>query len=177
MEQTPAYLDLPPVRVWGQLTAQTGRGLLLQSTDEAAPYGRVILRGEHALCLDAVTGMPLDRKDLREGETLWAWIGPAVTLSLPPQAEALVILGNLPTDGNIPWYHVAARTEPCSGGVTVTTTDSRTLTVTGETELFPYLTRQIVRPEDLVPGSRMLVWTDDGGAVTRAMVFAPLWEE
>lgn len=175
--------DLAPVRVWGRVTKLEDGGLLVRNDDRNDPYREVILHGESIRVLDAVSGMPLDR-ELKDGEIIYAWVGPAVTLSLPPHAAAQVIVANIPADGGAPQYYEAARVEkihatPTETGaepelrqVTVTTIGGQKLTVTDEAVLFPYLTKQMVTLNSLVPGSRILVWTDAKGGVTRVMLFA-----
>ena len=49
--------------------------------------------------------------------------------------------------------------------------DGTTLTITDEATLTPYLTKNIVRLEDLVPGTQILVWSDQAGTPTKVLVF------
>ena len=91
-----------PVQVWGTLTWLDGGGLLVQNSSESAAYSEVILHGESIICLDAVTGDPMDIQDLEDGDTIYAWVGPAMTMSLPPHATAILILGNIPPDYAVP---------------------------------------------------------------------------
>lgn len=175
----PAYMA--PVRVWGQATALEGGGLLVQNSDQDDPYREIILYKENALILDAVSGLPLDR-ELRDGETVYAWVGPAMTLSLPPQASAEIIVANIPADAGVPQYYQIAAVKPRAviaiyptpplTQVDLVTTGGQELTVTDKAVLTPYLTRQMVYLSSLVPGSRMLVWSDSSGSVTKVMLFA-----
>ena len=177
--EAPMYLA--PVRIWGRLTKLADGGLLVQNDDQNDPYREVILHGESIRILDAVTGLPLDR-ELKGGETIYAWVGPAMTLSLPPHATAELIVANIPADFAVPQYYQIAKVRPQVTAaiypppplthVDLVTTDGAELTVTDEAILFPYLTRQMVTLGSLVPGSRILVWTDAEGAVTRVMLFA-----
>ncbi|MDY3280917.1 stalk domain-containing protein [Dysosmobacter sp.] len=178
--EMPAYL--PPVQVWGRVTRLENGSLHLENSNENDPYHDIILHlPENTPCLDAVTGLPLDR-ELRDGETIYAWVGPAMTMSLPPQAAAELILANIPADFGVPQYYQIARVEPRAviaiyptppmTHADLVTTGGEALTVTKDAVLFPYRTRQMVTLESLRPGSRILVWTDDEGAVTKVMVFA-----
>lgn len=178
-DEAPDYLS--PVRVWGSLTKLDDGGLLVQNSDPNDPYNEIILHGESIRILDAVSGLPLDR-ELRDGEVIYAWVGPAMTMSLPPHATAQVIVANIPADAGAPQYYQIARVEPQTmtaiyptpplTHTELVTTDGKTITVTKDAELTPYLTRQMVTLESLVPGSRVLVWTDAEGAVTRVVLFA-----
>lgn len=177
--EPPAYLA--PVRVWGRLTKLEDGGLLVQNDDQNDPYREIILHGESIRILDAVSGLPLDR-ELKDGETVYAWVGPAMTLSLPPHATAELIVANVPADFGVPQYYQIAKVRPQVTvaiyppppltHVDLVTTGGQELTVTDEATLFPYLTRQMVTLGSLVPGSRILVWTDVKGAVTKVMLFA-----
>lgn len=173
--------DQGPIRVWGTLTRLDDGGLLVENSNENDPLNQVILRGESILCLDAVTGEPMDVAELKNGETIYAWVNSVMTLSLPPQTTAILILGNIPADYTVPqFYEISAVTPqamiaiyppPALTWTEVTATDGTVLKITDEAELTPYLTKNIVRLEDLVPGTRILVWKDMNGSVTKTMVF------
>lgn len=178
--EAPAYLA--PVRVWGRVTKLENGGLLVQNDNENDPYRETVLYlSDTTPVVDAVTGLPLDR-ELREGETIYAWVGPAVTLSLPPQAAAEVVVANIPEDFGAPQYYQIVKVRPQVAAaiyppqpvtrVDLVTTGGRELTITEEAVLFPYLTKQMVFLSSLVPGSNILVWTDDEGVITKVMLFA-----
>ena len=178
--ELPAYL--PPVRVWGAVTRLENGAILLKNSDENDPYREIILHlNEHTPVIDAVTGLPMDR-ELRDGETVCAWVGPAMALSLPPQTAAEVVAANIPADFSAPQYYQIAKVRPrvtaaiCPPSpltrVDLVTTGGQELTVTDEATLFPYLTRQMVTLDSLVPGSRILVWMDARGAAAKVMLFA-----
>lgn len=167
-----------PVMVWGKLTWLDNGGLLLQNDSETA-LNEVILHGESIICLDAVTGETMDIKDLEDGDTVYAWVSPVMTLSMPPQTTAYLILGNIPADYRVPQYYeiIAANvTESDSDtqmptSVELTAAGGTVLTVTDEATLTPYLTKNIVTLGDLVPGTRILVWSNSRGEAEKVMVF------
>ena len=178
--ETPAYLM--PVRVWGTVTRLENGAVLLKNSNENAAHRETILHvTETTPIIDAVPGLPLGR-ELRDGETVYAWVGPAMTLSLPPHATAELIVANIPADFAVPQYYQIAKVQPQATAaiyppqplthVDLVTTGGEELTVTDEATLFPYLTRQMVTLDSLVPGSRVLVWTDAKGTVTKVMLFA-----
>ena len=176
-------LSLPaaqaPVRVWGTVTRLDGGGLLVEN-GSGEGLDSVILRGEDILCLDAVTGEAMDVEDLRDGEAVYAWAGPVMTLSLPPQATAILILANLPADYAAPQYYEIASVTPQAviaiypapplTYTEVTATDGTVLTITDEAALTARETGETVRLEDLVPGTRMVVWSDGQGRPERVLV-------
>lgn len=170
-----------PVRVWGTVTWLDDGGLLVENANESDPLHEVILHGESILCLDAVTGEPMDLKQIQDGDTIYAWVGPAMTMSLPPQATAQVIVANIPADYAVPQYYeiasvkpqamIAIYPPPALTWTEVTATDGTTLRITDAAELTPYQTKNIVRLEDLIPGTGILVWSDAQGRPTRVLVF------
>ena len=180
----PAYMA--PVRVWGTVTRLENGAVLLENSNEEDPYHEIVLHvADTAPVVDGVTGLPLDR-ELRDGETVYAWVGPAMTLSLPPQAAAEVVVANIPEDFGAPQYYQVARINQMESverdgplaAVEVAVTSGLGLDIgepglriTGQAELLPWKTRQIVQLEDLQPGSQFLAWTDSDGQVTRVLLF------
>lgn len=179
--ETPLYPV--PVRVWGRLTKLDDGGLLVQNDDPNDPYREIILHGESIQILDAVSGMPLEW-ELKDGESIYAWVGSAMTKSLPPHATAQLIVANIPADAGAPQYYQLASVQqgytmptaedsaPHLREIAAVTTDGHTLRITDEAILFPYLTKQMVFLGSLVPGSRVLAWTDAKNTVAKVMLFA-----
>ena len=104
-----------------------------------------------------------------------------MTLSMPPHATAILILGNIPADYAVPqFYEIVSVTPQAMAAIyptpaltwtEVTATDGTTLKITDEAALTPYLTKNIVRLEDLIPGTRILVWSDAQGQPEKVLVF------
>lgn len=179
--QETAKTNAAPVRVWGTVTRQEDGGLLVQNSNDSDPYHQVILRGESILCLDAVTGEPMDIDTIKDGDMIYAWIGPAVTASLPPQATAFLILANIPADYAVPMYYeivsvtaqAAAEEEGKSSlaWTEVLTSEGKSLKITDEAKLMAHEAEKVPGLEDLIPGTRMLVWTGMDGKVIKLLVF------
>lgn len=108
-----------------------------------------------------------------EGDVLYAWAGPAMALSLPPQLFAEVVVGNVPAGGAAPEYCeiVGRGRASAAGGTVFPLAGGGTLEVTDKTAYSPWLTRQIVRMEDLTPGTRALVWKSAAGGAEKVLVF------
>ena len=70
-----------PVMVWGNLTWLDGGGLLLKNDSDTA-LSEVVLHGESIICLDAVTGDPMDIKSLKDGDTVYVDSGTSCTALL-----------------------------------------------------------------------------------------------
>ncbi len=178
--ETPAHLG--PVRVWGSAARLETNSLLLQNSNEQDPNHEFVVHlSEETFVVDAVSGLPMDPAAIQDGDAVYAWVGPAQTLSLPPQATARLIVANIPADYAVPQYYQVAEVKPqfmiaiypppALTFVEFTATDGTELKITDQAELTPYLTRNIVRLEDLVPGSQLLVWRNTAGDVSRVLVF------
>lgn len=127
----------------------------------------VVNVSEDTLLLDGVNGYPISMDHLEEGESVRVYVGPAMTMSLPPISNGVVVLADVPEDGGFPIYtqvkDVVWEPEQAdgTGGVYVlTTADGTTYRINSSTVLLPYLTRNIIREQDLTPGSNILLWTD-----------------
>lgn len=160
--------------MWGTVTWLDNGGLLVKNSNESDPLHEVVLHGESIICLDAVTGESMELEQIKDGDTIYAWVGPAMTMSLPPQVTAQMIVANIPADYGVPQYYeiasvtpqamIAIYPPPALTWTEVTATDGTTLRITDEAELTPYRTKNIVRLEDLIPGTGILVWTDAQGS-------------
>lgn len=176
-----AKADAPtPAKVWGKVSPWDGDAILLKNDGKDSPMDEVVLQtGERTCAVDAATGLPLDLASVKEGDTLYAWIGPAVTMSLPPHAVPIVIVGNVPEGTAVPEYYALTSggwKDPAgSGEIVFSYRDaegaSQDLAVPLDAQVSPWLTRQIVRLDDIRPGSEILVWRDAGGAVSKVLVF------
>lgn len=174
---------LAPVRVWGTVTRLENGSLFLKNSDENDPNREIVVHLGDAPVVDAVSGLPLEASSIEDGDTVYAWVGPAMTLSLPPQASATVVVANIPADFAVPEYyeitggdHTAViamypappRTAvnlPYAGGGKA---DLLCIPVTAQ--ISPWLTKQIVTVDDLVPGTRILAWRGADGEISRVQM-------
>lgn len=150
-------------RVYGTITWLEDGRIQLNNSNENDPYNDIILSiGDNTLILDAVDGLPVDLSELKDGDTIYAYTAEFMTLSLPPMTTAQLILCNIPQDFNVPGYFEIQTATFSEDGKTVLLTTDRAmhLTITEECQLTPYLTRNIVLPENLIPGTRILAWYD-----------------
>lgn len=174
-EDSPAPEIPAPVRVWGTVTKLESGALELKNSDQNDPYGHIIVHlKETTPCVDAVLGIPASIEDVKDGETVCAWVGPAMTMSLPPQAAAVVVVTNLPADGSGPSYYeiVGDAISPASALMEVrlpVAGGEKTLIIPFSAEIKPYRTNNRVMVDDLIPGSEILVWRKDG-AVDRVVL-------
>ena len=169
------------VRVWGKVSPWDGEGIFLKNGSKDDALGEVVLHPGEAPAVDAVTGLPMDLKSVKEGDILYAWAGPAMALSLPPQVSALVIVGNVPADAQAPEFcEIAGRAvSPApgdEGGAKFPLTGGGELEVTDKTVYTPWLTKQLIRMEDLNPGDRVLVWKDADGAAEKIQLLPSVYQ-
>ena len=149
-----APAELPPFsQVWGKVSPWDGNGVFLKNGGKDDPMSEVVVHVGEAPVVDAATGLPLDLETVKEGDVLYAWAGPAMALSCEIAGRAV---SPAPGGGGNSAF-------PLTGG--------GTLEVTDKTVYTPWLTRQIVRMEDLIPGARVLVWKDKDGAAEKVLVF------
>ena len=163
---------------WGTVTWQDNDSLLVQKPGENNPTDDIALWTKKAVVLDAVTGEPVDISTVKNGDTVYAWIGPLAAIAmLPPRASLELLLVNIPADFKAPQYDVIVRANrimkgiPGYSGMAITLSDGTACQVWQDATVKPYLTRNRVTYQDLLPGTRVVVWTDDDGAVSKVLVF------
>ncbi|HJB07001.1 MAG TPA: hypothetical protein H9716_03975 [Candidatus Enterocloster faecavium] len=183
LEETPAPV-LSPVILQGPVTHTEDGRLSIDSQPESAPSensstgtytGEVILNiSDDTLILDAVNGYPVQPDDLEDGSTIYAYVGPAMTMSLPPITNAELILCQIPADFKVPDYveikSVVA--DAASGSAVLTTTDGVEFEISQDCQILPYLTRNIVTLSDLSGGKKCLIWSDDQNVASKIVLFA-----
>lgn len=173
-DPAPEASETPPafVRVWGKVSPWEGEGIYLKNDSGDGSLNEVVVHPGEAPAVDAATGLPLDLKTVKEGDTLYVWVGPAMALSMPPQVNALAIVGNVPADAQAPEFceiaqHVQRFAPEDKKNPVLRLTGGGELEVTEKTVYTPWLTKQIVGADDLVPGTRVLVWKDKDGAAEK----------
>lgn len=168
--EAPARLG--PVQAWGTVTWTGEDTFLLDRGERDDLSDAVVVHVGDAPYLDAVTGGTLNLDTLEDGDTVYAWVGPAMMLSMPPQATASLILGNIPADYAVPqFYEITSSTVTGEAAVLSVAGSNDTLTVPASAQVMPYLTRNIVTLADLIPGTRILVWSDAKGEPEKVLVF------
>lgn len=160
------------VRVWGKVSPWDGEGVRLMNDSGSAVINDIVVHLGEAPVVDAVTGLPLDMETVKEGDILYVWVGPAMAMSMPPQAMAIAAVGNVPADAAVPEYCEIAGASMAAedSALHFPLTGGGTLAVNGETAYTPWLTRQIVTADDLTPGARVMVWTS-GDMAEKVLVF------
>ena len=171
---TPQY-----TMTWGTVTRQDNGSLLVQKPGADKPTDGIVFWTENAMILDAVSGEPTDAASIKNGSTVYAWISAQspMTMSLPPQTTPELLLVNVPADYAVPQYDVVTRANyimkgiPGYSGMAITLSDGTACQVWQDATVKPYLTRNRVTYQDLLPGTRVLLWADNKGQAVKVLVF------
>lgn len=177
-ESNEADLEGIPVsdtlRIWGAIEAVEDGMITVDNQSGLSSPGEMIftIDPESTKILDAVSGLPVALEDIELG-SFQAYLGPAMTMSLPPQTTPEMVIVNIPQDFQAPQY-VTARgaIEETELGQTLMTVDGTAFVLTEETQILPHLTRNIVTAADIKEGSKCLFWQGEDGAVEKLVLFA-----
>ncbi len=145
-------------RIYGTIT-KSGNNLFMQRDDSNG--GDIVLNiSDKTKILDAVNGMPVAWEDVQEGSA-YAYIGPAVAMSMPPIGQAEIVFCNIPAGFKVPEYITVSELKVNSDGVsgTIKGTNGTTYTVPADSQILPYLTRNIERLPGLTKGRNLIIWT------------------
>ncbi|MEG2569979.1 MAG: S-layer homology domain-containing protein [Clostridia bacterium] len=161
--EAPIKID-SPIRVYGSATEMTkfkdSTCITLKNSNDKDPYQEIgVLVSNETIILDAVTGDAKTLSDIKLNETLYAYVSPAMTKSIPPQSNAVLVLCNIPADFAVPSYaQVKTVTEKGDNAIDVLMSNDVVLHLNKDTKLMPYLTKNNVTTADITPGVNMLSW-------------------
>ena len=115
---------------------------------------------EFTQVIDANTVMPLDLKS-RETDLVMITYANAMTMSLPPQAYAFAIVGNIKSEMGNPMFTIVEEVKTTDNGIVIVTDGGmKEITVPANAQVSPYMTRNIVTLADIKEGSNVLLWYD-----------------
>ncbi|MDO4267267.1 MAG: hypothetical protein Q4C73_02245 [Eubacteriales bacterium] len=150
-------------KIWGTVLSVNDGSISIDNQSGNSSAGEVILHisDENTRILDAVNGYPVQLSDVKVGEVIYAYIGPAMTMSLPPQTTAEMIICQIPADYKAPDYiTVKSMEKNADGSWTLTSTDETVYQIPADCTIIPYMTRQMVYLEGVEKGNQLLVWSD-----------------
>lgn len=164
------------VCVWGTITEKNGERITLENAREDDPLSPIILTVSASTAIvEAVEGFGRSLDDLEVGDMVIAYIPPYMTLSLPPQAGADLIICDIPQDFAVPTYYeiesVVSTMEATPSSITLVTDRGDNVVVGMDCEIVTYMTDKIATIADLQEGRRILVWNDNKNNPYRVMVF------
>lgn len=175
LEESEAALEnVDARRIWGSIEQVGESELIVDNQSHNSSMGEMIIKldPEQTKVLDGADGLPVKLEEIT-GDSFEAYLGPTMTMSLPPQTTAELVIVNIPQDAQAPLY-VTARgpVEETELGSVLITEWGAEYVLTEETQILPYLTRNIVRAEDIAEGSSCLIWQAADGAVEKLVLFA-----
>lgn len=168
---------LESILVWGQVLradAETGR-IVIDNQSGHSAKGEIVLNisRDGTKVLDAIDGLPASLKDISEGEVIYAYIGPVMTLSLPPITTPSMIICKIPADFRVPEYvKVSEMKKQEDGSYRLTGTNENEYAVPADCAILPFLTRNMVYLEDVTKGNHCLVWIGEEAQVRKLVLFA-----
>ena len=175
MEESQAQVP-GAVKIYGPVKHNEDGTLSIDNQSGLSTSGEIVLNvaKDMTYILDAVTGNPVQLEDIKDGDTVYAYIGPAMTMSLPPMTNATLIFANAPADFQVPDYVEVKSvvTDAKTSQSILTAADGTEYTLSADCNIFPYLTRNIVTLDDLSEGRSVVVWSGDENTATKIMVFA-----
>lgn len=133
----------------------------------------IVNLSEDTKILDAVNGLPVPVENLGAGEAIRVYTAPFMTLSLPPITNGVLVLCDIPADAGFPMYAVVdtlTKKAGSDGEYVIGLEDGTAVTANASTNFLPYLTRNIVTAEDMIPGTPILIWTGYGDSAANKIV-------
>lgn len=162
------------IRIWGTVMSVEDGRIHIDNQSGVSFEGEIILNisDEMTRILDAENGFPVQLSDIQEGEVIYAYIGPAMTMSLPPQTTPEMIICKIPADFKAPDYAtVKSMTWQENGDWVLVSTDGTTYQVPGNCPIIPYLTRNMVTLQDVVESSKIMIWSDTDNNAHKLVLF------
>ncbi len=165
---------LNQIRIWGPVLGVEEDMIRIDNQSGVSFAGEIVLNisDEFSRVLDGENGYPVDLGSIKEGDFIYAYIGPAMTMSLPPMTTAEMVICQIPQDGKAPDYiEVKSMEQQADGSWRLETQDQVSYTVPADCQILPYLTRNIVTLADVQESSTCLVWSDEAGSVQKIVLF------
>lgn len=168
-EEAETYVELQPVSKWGyiadvdeasgDITFNSNEFLVDENGEYKDTTSEIILKTTaNTPVLDGTTLAPVAMSEIDTAQPVYVWTAQAMTMSIPPQTAAQILIVNVPQDASAPMYVVAQQVETKEdGSIVITDQDGVTWRADAGTEVMPYLTRNIVTLEDIHEGTRLVV--------------------
>lgn len=168
---------LESILVWGQVlrTDAESNQIVIDNQSDQSAKGEIVLNisKEDTKVLDAVDGLPVSLANISEGEVIYAYIGPVMTLSLPPITTPSMIICKIPADFRVPEYvKVSEMKKLEDGAYRLTGTNETEYSVPADCVILPFLTRNMVSLEHVTKGNHCLIWIGEEAKVNKLVLFA-----
>ncbi|WMI80501.1 S-layer homology domain-containing protein [Anaerotignum sp. MB30-C6] len=124
-------------------------------------YGEYVMNiTSETIWVDSGNHRASDPSDLQVGEGIYVFYSPRATSSFPPQSAALVVVRNIPQDVAGAQYHIVeAVTKGEDESLKITTNNGGLIILADkETNVSPYLTKNILTADDIQVGDGIMAW-------------------
>lgn len=168
-------VSMDTIGIWGPVVGVENGAIRIDNQSGVSFSGEIVLNidDEYSRVLDAENGFPAALTDIREGEFIYAYIGPAMTMSLPPITTAEMVICKIPADYKAPEYvKVKSMQEQQDGSWVLTSANEAVYQIPADCTILPYLTRNIVKLTDVTAGSSCLIWSDNSSIGQKIVLFA-----
>lgn len=164
------------LKIWGTITEVSDNTITVDNQSGVSSEGEIIFHidPEKTYVIDSVTGFPVAGEEIKTGkfEAYLEALAP-MTMSLPPQTTPYMVIVNIPEDAKAAQLvEAAGEIQDGENGKTLEAADGTQYKLAEEVEILPYLTRNIVMLEDIVEGSKCLVWLNSEELVEKIVLFA-----
>lgn len=148
------------IQVYGTVTEINGNQVTLENDNQNDPYSVIVLNiNDDTMILTATDCIPKKLKDLKVGETLYAYVSPIMTRSLPPISNAELVLCQIPADTAPPAYSAITEVITMDDGTPGYVTDRDFIYFIGEDTVIKTLDgKKELTAADLKPGTKVLAW-------------------
>lgn len=168
--------DMAPefIGVWGSVLSVEEDRIHVDNISDNSMKGEIVITisPDDSRVVDAVNGFPVALGDLKEGDFIYAYLGPAMTMSLPPIANGKMIICKAPADFKVPEYiRVTDSVTKEDGSMEVKGSNGYTYQIPADCTILPYLTRQMVTIQELTKNRTCLIWSDESGQATKIVLF------
>ena len=161
--------------VYGPVSEVTSDSVTIDNQSGISSAGEMVITfSPETPIFDAETGNPVDMTEAETGTVVYAYIGDAMTMSGPAITNGQLFFVHVTDVSAVPVYteiESVKKSAENDDTVCVKAKDGVTYTVSAETRILPYLTRNIVTADDLEAGKKCAIWADAEGKVSRLVLF------
>lgn len=116
---------------------------------------------DETVFIDSELATPFSASELKDGDTIYVEYSSVMTKSLPPQTSAYLIATNIEKGGMVNLMKADTVEKDENGNVAVfDKAQNIVLTVLKDASVKPYATKNIIKIDDIVPGTEFVAWYD-----------------
>ncbi|MCC8126716.1 MAG: hypothetical protein LIO92_04885 [Clostridiales bacterium] len=165
---------MAPARIWGVVTETGTNSIIVDNQSDISSPGEIVLMIDpnSTYVLDGANGFPVSLDEVQTG-SFYAYLGPTMTMSLPPQSVPYAVIVNIPEDAAAPLYVIAAdAVNEKENTQILTANDGTEYPLAEDARVQPFLTKNIVQMTDIQSGSECLLWLNAESVVERIVLLS-----